>query len=114
MFARTSRIAIGAPAVTANAAPAPGPAPKNCVFNVDSGSMRRHGTFRDAVTASTDGRTTDAPLSGKHIDRKPADRPKDPRVPPGRKACSSASSARTRITAAPPREGPARENGART
>ncbi|MGW3327196.1 hypothetical protein [Streptomyces virginiae] len=82
MFARTSRIAIaaattvlalGAAAVTANAAPAP----KNCVLNVDSGSMQCYGTFREAVTASTNGRIADAPLSGKHIDQKLADRLKN-------------------------------------
>ncbi|MCX4808477.1 hypothetical protein ACFWWM_23530 [Streptomyces sp. NPDC058682] len=79
MFARTSRIAIaaattiltlGAAAATANAAPAP----KNCVLNIDSGSMQCYDTFREAVTASTNGRITDAPLSAKHIDQKLADR----------------------------------------
>ncbi|MFG2621829.1 hypothetical protein ACGFXC_29840 [Streptomyces sp. NPDC048507] len=82
MFARTSRIAIatattilalGTAAATANAAPAP----QNCVLNIDSGSMRCYGTFREAVAASTHGRVTDAPLSGKHIDRALADRLKD-------------------------------------
>ncbi|WP_328864168.1 hypothetical protein [Streptomyces virginiae] len=82
MFARTSRIAIasattllvlGMAATTANASPAP----KNCVLNVDSGSMQCYGTFREAVTASTDGRIADAPLSAKYIDQKLADRLKD-------------------------------------
>ncbi|MFB6561916.1 hypothetical protein ACFCYH_24085 [Streptomyces sp. NPDC056400] len=79
MFARTSRIVIaaattiltlGTAAATANAAPAP----KNCVLNIDSGSMQCYDTFREAVTASTNGRITDAPLSAKHIDQKLADR----------------------------------------
>ncbi|MET9609352.1 hypothetical protein ABZZ17_30535 [Streptomyces sp. NPDC006512] len=79
MFARTSRIAIaaattilalGTGAATANAAPAP----RNCVLNIDSGSMRCYGTFQEAITASTHGRITDAPLSAKHIDQKLADR----------------------------------------
>ncbi|MDX2396270.1 MULTISPECIES: hypothetical protein [unclassified Streptomyces] len=79
MFARTSRIAVaaaatvlalGAGAATASAAPAP----RNCVLNVDSGSMRCYDTFQDAVTASTNGRITDAPLSAKHIDQKLVDR----------------------------------------
>ncbi|WP_327739820.1 hypothetical protein OG749_44165 [Streptomyces nojiriensis] len=79
MFARTSRIAIAAAttilalsaaAATANAAPAP----RNCVLNIDSGSMQCYDTFQEAVTASTNGRITDAPLSAKHIDQKLADR----------------------------------------
>jgi hypothetical protein len=83
MFARTSRVAIaaaatmlalGAAATTANAAPTAPAAPKNCVLNVDSGSMRCFGTFREAIASSTNGRITDAPLSGKHIDQKLADR----------------------------------------
>ncbi|BAU81326.1 hypothetical protein SLA_0371 [Streptomyces laurentii] len=80
MFARTSRVAIaaaatvltlGAATTTANAAPA---APKNCVLNVDSGSVQCFGTFREAIASSTNGRVTDAPLSGKHIDQRLADR----------------------------------------
>ncbi|MFB6484703.1 hypothetical protein ACFCXF_32955 [Streptomyces virginiae] len=39
--------------------------------------MQCYGTFREAVTASTDGRIADAPLSAKHIDQKLADRLKD-------------------------------------
>ncbi|MFD6183143.1 hypothetical protein [Streptomyces goshikiensis] len=79
MFARTSRIAIAAAATilalgtavaTANAAPAP----RNCVLNIDSGSVQCYGTFQEAVTASTNGRITDAPLSAKYIDQKLADR----------------------------------------
>lgn len=79
MFARTSRIAVaaaatvlalGAAAATANAAPAP----RNCVLNIDSGSMQCYGTFQEAVTASTNGRITDAPLSAKYIDQKLANR----------------------------------------
>ncbi|MCS0606376.1 hypothetical protein NX794_34985 [Streptomyces sp. LP11] len=80
MFARTPRIAIaaaatlltlGAGAATASAAPAPA---RNCVLNVDSGSEHCYSTFREAIASSTGGRITDAPLSGKHIDQKLADR----------------------------------------
>ncbi|WP_150261554.1 hypothetical protein [Streptomyces venezuelae] len=81
MFARTSRIAIasaatilalGTGAATANAAPSP--APTNCVLDIDSGSKQCYGTFREAITASTHGRITDAPLSAKHIDQSLAER----------------------------------------
>ncbi|GGO90102.1 hypothetical protein [Wenjunlia tyrosinilytica] len=80
MFARTSRIAIataatmltlGAAVATASAAPAPA---RNCVLNIDSGSKQCYSTFREAIASSPNGRITDAPLSGKHIDKKLADR----------------------------------------
>ncbi|MCW5252840.1 MULTISPECIES: hypothetical protein [unclassified Streptomyces] len=89
MFSRTSRIAVattatmlvlGAGAATASAAPA---APRNCVLDVDSGSTQCFGTFREAIAASTDGRITDAPLSGKHIDRRLADRLMESPAPTG-------------------------------
>ncbi|GGS20843.1 hypothetical protein Snoj_21710 [Streptomyces nojiriensis] len=79
MFARTSRIAIAAATTilalsTAAATATAAPAPRNCVLDIDSGSMQCYDTFQEAVTASTNGRITDAPLSAKHIDEKLADR----------------------------------------
>ncbi|MFE1559197.1 hypothetical protein ACFW6V_29950 [Streptomyces sp. NPDC058734] len=44
------------------------------MLDVDWGAMQCYGTFREAIAASTDGRITDAPLSGKRIDQKLADR----------------------------------------
>ncbi|MER6256917.1 hypothetical protein ABT224_36805 [Streptomyces sp. NPDC001584] len=44
------------------------------MLDIDSGSMQCYDTFREAVTASTNGQITDAPLSAKHIDQKLADR----------------------------------------
>ncbi|MFE3937238.1 hypothetical protein ACFXPJ_26595, partial [Streptomyces goshikiensis] len=70
MAAAATTLVLGTAAATANAAPAP----KNCVLNIDSGSMQCYGTFQEAVTASTNGRITDAPLSAKSIDQKLANR----------------------------------------
>ncbi|WP_124290735.1 hypothetical protein [Streptomyces sp. ADI91-18] len=69
MAAAATILVLGTAAATANAAPAP----RNCVLNIDSGSMQCYDTFQEAVTASTNGRIADAPLSAKHIDQKLAD-----------------------------------------
>ncbi|MBD0711502.1 hypothetical protein BU197_24955 [Streptomyces sp. CBMA291] len=53
------------------------------MLNVDSGSERCFGTFREAIAFSTSGRITDAPVSGKHIDRKLANRLTGLPVTPG-------------------------------
>ncbi|MEV6394717.1 hypothetical protein AB0M39_08030 [Streptomyces sp. NPDC051907] len=66
----TALLAAGMANTTANAAE---PA-DNCVVNVDSGSKQCFTTFRAAITASTHGRITNAPLSAKDIDQKLAER----------------------------------------
>ncbi|QLE70408.1 hypothetical protein FGW37_01205 [Streptomyces rectiverticillatus] len=85
MSSRVTRIAIAAGAgllvlaagsTTAQARTESVSGGRTCLVNVDTNSTRCFGTFREAVTASTDGRITDAPLSGKDAarDRKLVDR----------------------------------------
>ncbi|WP_171162867.1 hypothetical protein [Streptomyces sp. I05A-00742] len=85
MSSRATRIAITAGAgllvlaagtATAQARPEPVSKEKSCLVNVGTGATRCFGTFREAIAASTEGRITDAPLSGKDAanDRKLADR----------------------------------------
>ncbi|MEV0278725.1 hypothetical protein AB0I22_20395 [Streptomyces sp. NPDC050610] len=91
MPSRMSRAAIAAGSVllvtaggTATAHAQQSPEPKNCVLNVDSGSMRCFTTFREAIAVSTHGQVTDAPVSAQHVahDQKLLDRLRE--LPTGR------------------------------
>ncbi|MBF6049530.1 hypothetical protein GO001_30830 [Streptomyces sp. NRRL B-1677] len=83
-----TRIAIAAGAgllvlasgsATAQARPQPASEARTCLVNVDSGATQCFGTFRAAVAASTEGRITDAPLSGKDAarDRQLVEKPRE-------------------------------------
>lgn len=85
MRSRVTRLAIAAGAglmvlaagsATAQAQAKPVSKAETCLVNVDTNTTRCFGTFREAVAVSTEGRITDAPLSGKDAarDRKLVDR----------------------------------------
>lgn len=85
MRSRVTRLAIAAGAclmvlaagsATAQAQPKPEAKAETCLVDVNTNTTRCFGTFREALAVSTEGRITDAPLSGKDAarDRKLVDR----------------------------------------
>ncbi|MVO88816.1 hypothetical protein GPA10_29675 [Streptomyces sp. p1417] len=74
----TALLAAAVGTTTAEAAqPQPQPA-DNCVVDVETGTSQCFSTFRQAIASTTDGRITDAPLSGEDIDQRLVERLRAP------------------------------------